>query len=115
MKIKKVGKKKWSLNFHDQPKSQNPTCCFFFFKSKLSVSSWSIPALTTIKENNSSYLCTVHLQCSKHLLQFNIWLVILIDYNPVHYTKAEILVYHENLVTISVILSIEFFLVWQRN
>ena len=25
------GNKKWSLNFHDKPKSQNPTYCFFFF------------------------------------------------------------------------------------
>ena len=48
--------KKWSLNFHDKLKSQNPTYCFFFLKSELSVSSWSIPAFTTIKENNSSYL-----------------------------------------------------------
>ena len=24
------GNKKWSLNFDDQPKSQNPTYCFFF-------------------------------------------------------------------------------------
>ena len=30
MKIKKYGNKKWSLNFHDKPKSQNPTYCFFF-------------------------------------------------------------------------------------
>ena len=70
MKIKKEGKKKWSLNFHDQPKSQNPTYRFFF--SELSVSSWSIPALTTIKENNSSYLCIDHLECSKHFLQCRI-------------------------------------------
>ena len=61
MKIKKVRKQEMSLDFHDKPKSQNPTYCFFFFKSELSVSSWSIPALTTIKENNSSYLCTDHL------------------------------------------------------
>ena len=33
--------------------------------------------------------------------------VILLDYNPVQYTKA--------VVTISFILSIEFILVWQRN
>ena len=67
---KKYGKK---LNFDDQPKSQNPTYCFFsFFKSELSVSSWSIPALTTIKENNSSYLCTDQLECSKHFLQCRI-------------------------------------------
>ena len=69
MKIKKYGNKKWSLNFHDKPKSRNPTYCFFFFfKSELSVSSWSIPALTTIKENNSSYLCTDDLEWSKLFL-----------------------------------------------
>ena len=28
--LKKYGNKKWSLNCHDQPKSQNPTYCFFF-------------------------------------------------------------------------------------
>ena len=27
--------KKWSLNFHDQLKSQNPTYCFFFTVSKI--------------------------------------------------------------------------------
>ena len=37
MKIKKYGNKKWSLNFHDKPKSQNPTYCFFFL-SELTVS-----------------------------------------------------------------------------
>ena len=31
------GNKKWSLNFHDKPKSQNPTYCFFFL-SELRVS-----------------------------------------------------------------------------
>ena len=67
MKIKKYGNKKWSLNFPDKTKSQNPTYCFFFLKSELSVSSWSIPALTTIKENNSSYLCTDHLEWRKHI------------------------------------------------
>ena len=34
----KYGNKKWSLNFHDQPKSQNPTYCFFFSLSELIVS-----------------------------------------------------------------------------
>ena len=74
MKIKKYGNKKWSLNFHDQPKSQilHTASLFLFFKSELSVSSWSIPALTTIKENNSSYPCTDHLECSKHFLQCRI-------------------------------------------
>ena len=43
--------------------------------------------------------------------------MMLFDYNPVQYTKVyfEILVYHENLVTISFILSIEFFFCLQRN
>ena len=36
-RLKKYGNKKWSLNFHDQPKSQNPTYCFFFL-SELRVS-----------------------------------------------------------------------------
>ena len=45
---------------------------FFFFKSELSVFSWSKPALTTIKENNYSYLCTDHIKCSKHFLQCRI-------------------------------------------
>ena len=26
----KIKNKKWSLNFHDKQKSQNPTYCFFF-------------------------------------------------------------------------------------
>ena len=30
MKIKKVQKQEMVINFHDQPKSQNPTYCFFF-------------------------------------------------------------------------------------
>ena len=53
-RLKKYGNKKWSLNFHDQPKSQNPIYCFFFsfFKSEFSVSFWSKKAPTTIKENN---------------------------------------------------------------
>ena len=29
-RLKKYGNKNWSLNFHEQPKSQNPTYCFFF-------------------------------------------------------------------------------------
>ena len=41
----------------------------FFFKSELSVSSWSIPALTTIKENNS---CTDHLEWRKQFLHCQI-------------------------------------------
>ena len=64
MNIKKVRKQEMVTKFYDQPRSQNPTYCFFFsvFKSELSVFSWSKPALTTIKENNSNYLCTDHLE-----------------------------------------------------
>ena len=65
-RLKKYGNKKWSLNFHDQPWSQNPTYCFFLNQSFLSF--LGLNQLTTIKENNSSYLCTDHLECSKHFL-----------------------------------------------
>ena len=66
-----------SINFQDQQnlKIQHTASFFFFFRSELSGSSWSIPALTTIKGNNSSYLC-------KKLR------VILLDYNPVQYRKV---------------------------
>ena len=47
-KLKKYGNKKWSLNFHDKPKSQNPTYCFFFL-SELTVS--KINALLNILQS----------------------------------------------------------------
>ena len=37
--IKKYGNKKWSLNFHDKPKNQNPTLLLFFFFNNLMLSS----------------------------------------------------------------------------
>ena len=72
MKIKKYGNKKWSLNFMINQNLKILNTASFFFKSELSVSSWSIPAFTTIKENNSSYLCTDHLEWRKHFLHCQI-------------------------------------------
>ena len=79
------------------------TASFFHLNSYCSV-----PALTTINENNSSYLCSDDLEWRK--------LIIILCSTEKQY--FEILVYHENLMTISftfIILSIELFLVWQRN
>ena len=96
----------------------------FFFKSELSVSSWSIPALTTTKGNNSSYLCADHLNREsiscivKYLAKNYVWYCLIIILCSTEKQYFEILVYHENLVTIYfifIILSIELFLVWQRN
>ena len=68
MKIKKVRKQEMVTKFFmiNQNLKILHTASFFF-KSELSVSSWSIPAFTTIKENNSSYLCTDHLEWRKQL------------------------------------------------
>ena len=71
MKIKKVRKQEMVM-INQSLRILHTASFFLFFKSELSVSSWSIPALTTIKENNSSYLCTDHLECSKHFLQCRI-------------------------------------------
>ena len=67
MKIKKVRKQEWSLNFHDKPKSQNPTYCFFFFLSELRVST----ALLIILQ---SLLALYQLLLHKKSLLLFLWL-----------------------------------------
>ena len=69
-----------------------------------------------IKENNSSYLCTDHLKCSVEYLAKNyVWYCLIIILCSTLKQYFENLVYHENFVTISFILSIEFLFVWQRK
>ena len=75
------GNKKWSLNFHDQSKSQNPTYCFFFSLSEFTVSTLLIILLSLLAlyqllvHKKSTFRANTHTYHISHIsiLPFVLW------------------------------------------